>query len=119
MDEEESEMTLSFWYLLQESLWSVDWATEEDDGPDAAEAALLDWAESKRPEREAQEMPTNSNIMAAMPIYMELITVMKRKVTWPPQNELATWPRGALTISGPQLSCLTQTYLDQVDKFQV
>ena len=111
-------MTLSFWYLLQESLWSVDWTTE-DDGPGAAEAALLDWVESKTSEKEMQSIPTNSNIMAATSIYMELVKVLRRKVTWPPQNELATWPRGVFTALWSLSSQLTLIRIDQVDKFQV
>ena len=87
-------MTLSFWYLLQESLWSVDWTTEEDGGVGVQEAALLDWAESTSGNEKDEQTTTNSNIMAATPIYTELIKVLRRKVTWPRQTELATWPRG-------------------------
>lgn len=92
VDEEESEMTLSFWYLLQESLWSIDWLTEEDGGPGVQEAALLDWVETVSKENEVEAQ--NPNIVAATPIYTSLVKVLRRKVTWPPQAELDSWPRG-------------------------
>ena len=82
VDEEESEMTLSFWYLLQESLWSVDYVE------DGAVDALQDWAESlgtnaeeKAPEEDRGAIAQN----AAIPIYMALVQVLKRKATWPPK----------------------------------
>ncbi|KAH8115086.1 ARM repeat-containing protein [Phellopilus nigrolimitatus] len=98
VDEEESEMTLSFWYLLQEALWSVDYGDSE------AEAALADWAESVQGTGESGQKvkeSSRSDPGAATPIYAELVQVLKRKVTWPERAELATWAR------------------DQVDKFQV
>lgn len=91
IDEEESEMTLSFWYLLQEALWNVDYGDD-----DAAESALTDWAESvqgKQDSRQASEEP-KSNPGVATPIYAELVQVLKRKVSWPGKAELATWTKG-------------------------
>lgn len=92
VDEEESEMTLSFWYLLQESLWSVDFG----DGYSEAEDALVDWAESiQGPDAGAVRAQSGSQPGAAVPIYMELVQALKRKVTWPEKEVLATWTRGA------------------------
>lgn len=71
-DEEESEMTLGFWYLLQEALWSVDYAAYEGQG-DAVESAQ--WA-------------------VAQALYMELVATLKRKVTWPGKQQLAGWAKG-------------------------
>jgi hypothetical protein len=116
VDEEESEMTLSFWYLLQESLWSVDWTAEED-GPGASEAALLSWSDSVSGSKESES--PNSNIMAATPIYTALIKVLRRKVTWPRQVELASWPRGERLDRVGFLSSVLMRLIDQVDKFQV
>ncbi|KAL5498163.1 hypothetical protein ACEPAH_2293 [Sanghuangporus vaninii] len=99
VDEEESEMTLSFWYLLQEALWSVDY------GVDVAEDVLAEWAESiqgkssdTRPDYEEFKAPDHG---PARPIYIELIQILRKKVTWPRRSELARWTR------------------DQIDKFQV
>ncbi|THH07205.1 hypothetical protein EW145_g3549 [Phellinidium pouzarii] len=97
-DEEESEMTLSFWYLLQEALWSVDY------GGDAADAALSDWAESIQGGSSSMQSsgePSQSDPGAAKPIYNELVQVLKKKVTWPNRAELSSWSK------------------DQVDKFLV
>ena len=88
-------MTLSFWYLLQEALWNVDY------GDDTAESALEDWAESiqgNQGSRQASEEP-KSNPSVATPIYAELVQVLKRKVTWPGKAELATWTKGSSTCS--------------------
>lgn len=93
VDEEESEMTLSFWYLLQEALWNVDY------GDDLAEAALGDWAESVQggsSSRQASEEPSRSDYGAVTPIYAELVRVLKRKATWPERAELARWTKGML-----------------------
>ncbi|EJD04736.1 ARM repeat-containing protein [Fomitiporia mediterranea MF3/22] len=98
VDEDESEMTLSFWYLLQEALWTVDY------GDDLAEAALEDWAESVQgggTSRQGSVEPSRPDYGAATPIYTELVQVLKRKVTWPEKTELARWTK------------------DQIDAFQV
>lgn len=93
VDEDESEMTLSFWYLLQESLWSVDYSSQ----PDPVEAALDDWAESlgasAQTATEAEEQEPVSH-GAAVPIYQALVQVLKRKVTWPPKSILVSWTKG-------------------------
>ena len=68
VDEDESEMTLSFWYLLQEALWTAEY-------PEPAAPGSDQWA-------------------VANALYLELVVVLKRKVTWPTTAELATWTRG-------------------------
>ncbi|CDO75722.1 hypothetical protein BN946_scf184493.g20 [Trametes cinnabarina] len=88
VDEEESEMTLSFWYLFQEALWNVDYGfdvTEDDDSGNLAE------------ERDRDMMPV------AKAVYSELVTVLRRKVVWPPRDILNRW---------------TRVLEDQRDKFQ-
>lgn len=69
IDEEESEMTLSFWYLLQEALWSVDFVT------DRTHTSEDQWT-------------------VANALYAELVTTLKRKVTWPNPAQLASWTKG-------------------------
>lgn len=77
VDEEDSELCLAFWYLLQESLWSVDFVNDVD--PD----------EKKQiEEKEEKEMQIPNEI------YTELVTILKRKVTWPPKDALGQWSKG-------------------------
>ncbi|KAI0791113.1 ARM repeat-containing protein [Abortiporus biennis] len=74
VDEEESEMTLGFWYLFQEALWNME-ADSEDGSEDAQRNAEKDqW-----------------NIAKA--VYSELVQVLRRKVVWPGRTELNKWTR--------------------------
>lgn len=75
IDEEESEMTLGFWYLFQESLWNVDFDEEEDTLADG-------------------EVKTESRMAVVHAVYVELVKVLRRKVAWPCQDGLASWTRG-------------------------
>jgi len=78
VDEEESEMTLGFWYLFQESLWSV----EYDEGDDERGSV---------PPADVEE----SNRLALVnAVYVELVRILRGKVAWPPQNILSGWPKG-------------------------
>ncbi|KAI0799725.1 ARM repeat-containing protein [Irpex lacteus] len=75
VDEEESEMTLGFWYLFQESLWSSGPDPDEDeDEPPSSKLSGEQWNVSKA-------------------VYLELIQVLRRKSVWPPKNVLQGWPR--------------------------
>ena len=67
IDEEESETTLSFWYLLQESLWEATYPDEE---------------------KQEQQMGI------AKELYREVVNTLRRKVTWP-ANPI-DWDAGAL-----------------------
>ncbi|EJD43963.1 ARM repeat-containing protein [Auricularia subglabra TFB-10046 SS5] len=60
-DEDESELVLPFWYLLQEALWNAD---TPEGGPH--------WE-------------------IAQQLYAEVVTILRKKATWPPANELRTW----------------------------
>ncbi|KZT19856.1 ARM repeat-containing protein [Neolentinus lepideus HHB14362 ss-1] len=78
VDEEESEMTLGFWYLFQEALWSVEYQfgfeeEEEDDGIDESD------------QREKNQWTI------ARAVYGELVRVLERKVKWPSREELGGW----------------------------
>ena len=69
IDEDESEMTLSFWYLLQEAIWSVDFS----------------------------EVPTHSaeeqwNIINGL--FSELVAILKRKIAFPDTTTLSHWHKG-------------------------
>ena len=70
VDEEESEITLSFWYLLQESLWTIDFVAEY-----ASEEGQ--WA-------------------IANALYTELSLALRRKITWPSEAILVTWTKGGV-----------------------
>ena len=73
VDEDESEMTLGFWYLFQEALWNVD-APASEDGNRVDETREKDmWA-------------------VARAVYAELVSALRRKVKWPgPKNR---WAKG-------------------------
>lgn len=80
VEEEESEMTLGFWYLFQEALWGGDLEYDSDSSIPPAN------------KREAEQM----NVAKA--VYSELMKVLQRKVTWPPKSELQTWPKGEIYV---------------------
>ncbi|KAG1744571.1 armadillo-type protein [Suillus paluster] len=63
VDEEASEMTLGFWYLFQESLWSVERVVP----------SLVDVEEKE------QWAVVNA-------VYVQLVEVLRRKVMWPDQQ---------------------------------
>lgn len=65
MDEEESELTLGFWYMLQESLWEADFPDDE------TQTKVMDLAKQ---------------------LYREVVSVLRRKVTWPAEN--GVWDAG-------------------------
>ncbi|RDB17659.1 Importin-13 [Hypsizygus marmoreus] len=66
VDEEESEMTLGFWYLFQEALWSTDFYFPED--------------EERRP---VQPDPQSAQVAMAKAVYSELVQILRRKVPFP------------------------------------
>ncbi|KZP33116.1 ARM repeat-containing protein [Athelia psychrophila] len=91
VDEEESEMTLGFWYLFQEALWSVDYTVEDGDEEPGQGRPLLDEEAEKEKQHE----------IVAKAVYSELVQTLRRKVTWPPATDLNEWAK------------------DQREKFQV
>ncbi|KAI0033743.1 armadillo-type protein [Vararia minispora EC-137] len=70
VDEEESEMTLGFWYTFQEALWSAE-VSEEDRSYQESENGMMEVSKA---------------------IYSELATVLRTKVRWP--SEKIRWPKG-------------------------
>ncbi|EGN94778.1 hypothetical protein SERLA73DRAFT_171188 [Serpula lacrymans var. lacrymans S7.3] len=77
VDEEESEMTLGFWYLFQESLWSVEYDLEEDEEG------------NRQPPQETDKEKEQWAVVKA--VYSELVQVLKRKVIWPDRTVLSGW----------------------------
>ena len=71
VDEEESEMTLSFWYLFQETLWSIDYDDAAVGGSKEDEVVAVSRA-----------------------VYSQLVQVLRRKMVWP--SPLSGWTRGML-----------------------
>lgn len=78
-DEEESELTLGFWYLFQEALWAAEY--EQD----------FDYTGEEVPDGRGQTEPPQWPIAKA--VYSELVQVLRRKVEWPDALTLRTWPR--------------------------
>lgn len=83
-DEEESELTLGFWYLFQEALWAAEY--EQD----------FDYTGEEVPDGRGQTEPPQWPIAKA--VYSELVQVLRRKVEWPDALTLRTWPRGVCII---------------------
>lgn len=75
VDEEESEMTLGFWYVFQEALWGGDLEYDSDSSVPPPNR------------REGEQMSV------AKAVYGELVKVLQRKVTWPEESVLQSWPR--------------------------
>ncbi|KAG1808060.1 armadillo-type protein [Suillus subaureus] len=78
VDEEESEMTLGFWYLFQESLWSVEYEDQAED--QGGIPSLLDVKEKE------QWAVVNA-------VYVQLVEILRRKVMWPDQRTLSYWAK--------------------------
>lgn len=77
VDEEESEMTLGFWYLFQEALW-----------------ASSDHESEQETDNEALEKQEKQQWVVAKAVYTELVKVLRRKVVWPSAREQQTWAKG-------------------------
>ena len=99
-DEEESEMTLGFWYLFQEALWSTNYYFE--DGEDGVVPGGPD--------------VEGSQWIIAKAVYRELVQVLRRKVVWPPQAVLGGWAKGKSCISPGQVT--NDGFADQKEKFR-
>ncbi|KAF9443602.1 ARM repeat-containing protein [Macrolepiota fuliginosa MF-IS2] len=89
VDEDESEMTLGFWYLFQEALWATDYHTEDGEGDVGEFAEPIVSGDAREKEQ----------VRVAKAVYIELVQVLRRKVMFPPSG--SGWSK------------------DQVDKFQV
>lgn len=96
-DEDESEMTLGFWYLFQEALWSTDYYFEDEagGGSGVSEKEEDQWVISKA-------------------VYSELVQVLRRKVVWPANAILGGWVKGELCSSDGWL--LTQHFCSQINE---
>lgn len=81
VDEDESEMTLGFWYLFQESLWSVEYDDVDDD-------------KGSVPPADTEE---RNRMVLVNAVYVELVKILRSKVAWPPQSILNGWPKGGLS----------------------
>ena len=93
VDEEESEMTLGFWYLYQEALWCTNYYFEDGDG----ERSSVPPDTGEGPE-----------VLMAKAVYSELVKVLRRKVVFPPSG--TGWLRGWTFIF---LSCRIHHYFNR------
>jgi hypothetical protein len=90
-DEEESELTLSFWYLFQEALWCTDFYVGDDE-----QGATGDTAKEGVDGHPAQ-------VGMAKAVYSELVRVLRRKVAYPPPpsgsgNGNGGWSKGLFFV---------------------
>jgi hypothetical protein len=101
VDEEESELTLGFWYLFQEALWSASHDSQSDDrlhtsdsdGEEHSQSLLQDGETS----RENEETERAHWVMVKT-IYAELVKVLRRKVVWPGREVLSMWTNGECDV---------------------
>lgn len=114
-DEDESEMTLGFWYLFQEALWGTDYYFDQDgNGVEVDQDGVETWGKDGK-EKEKERMDV------AKAVYSELVQTLRRKVRIPPAELAARWPKGVF----PSILCIGSaelidvSILDQMDKFQV
>ena len=101
IDEEESEMTLGFWYLYQEALWCTDYYLE--DGGEERSSVPLDTGNRG----EAQE------VLMAKAVYSELVKVLRRKVAFPPAG--SGWLRGRTSLRLVSMNHHVHHYLNRSD----
>ena len=97
IDEEESELTLGFWYLFQETFWSTDFYTSGEE------------------EQTALERNGPEQVAMARAVYFEVIKVLRRKATFPIPG--SSWSKGNINLDVKRLSA--DHIVDQVEKFQV
>ena len=71
-------MTLGFWYLFQESLWSVEYDEDDDERGSAPPANVEE----------------RNRLALVNAVYVELVRILRSKVAWPPQSILGGWPKG-------------------------
>ena len=87
VDEEESELVLPFWYLLQEALW--------DASPSAAADQSFEELEDEPPTTTGVPPHLDTaDLDIAQALYTEVVAVLRRKATWPPQDQLRSWTKG-------------------------
>lgn len=96
IDEEESDLTLAFWYLFQESLWTADYHPDFDD--DGTGLSGLEGEQAT----------------VTQALYRELVQILRRKVVWPSD---CSWPRGKPLYLQPYF--ILRRHPDQCEKFQV
>jgi len=83
VDEEESELTLGFWYLYQEALWNTEYFTED---PETERSSIP-------PEEAGTTNGDFQQMRLAKAVYMELIKVLRNKVVFPPPG--SGWSKGS------------------------
>ncbi|KIM23910.1 hypothetical protein M408DRAFT_248853 [Serendipita vermifera MAFF 305830] len=118
IEEEDSEATLGFWYLLQESLWEVveigneddeednlDWvamanshsirnavrqasgeAEMVEDDDDLTPALMSPHDDERPPSLKAPKEPDMAQLL-----FTEVVSILRRKITWPKKSEMADW----------------------------
>jgi hypothetical protein len=96
VDEEESEITLSFWYRLQEEIWNTDYNLREhhsyaDDELDQSDLFAVAAVAAGTTSDKALTAEGEVLWKLSQNVYRELIKYLKVKVTWPPKEQLQRW----------------------------
>ena len=85
VNEDESEMTLGFWYLFQEALWST--PSDEDT-----------WEEEAGTRFDVMGEKEKEHWIVVKAVYSELVMTLRRKVVWPGRDYLSGWTSGELLL---------------------
>jgi hypothetical protein len=82
---------LNFWFRLQEEIWNADFSSShwqpQDPQDELFESLGQPVSQPPAPDDEKSE----DKWQFCLTLYRRLIEVLRRKVTWPPQEELSTW----------------------------
>ena len=89
MNGEESELTLQFWYILQEALWTTDFY---QDGANAIADDVSD--PSQGPDGTVAPTRPSPQVEVTKAVYRELVQVLRRKVAFSPSGN--GWSKGEL-----------------------
>lgn len=117
-------MTLPFWYLFQEALWSTDTDSDSgfyvrwDEGGGEVDASVAGEGAYK----EGHARVHTAQVAMEKAVYSELVRVLRRKVVFPPPGSASGngWSKGLLVASLVCLLLIADSLVsDQVDKFQV
>lgn len=92
VDEEESDLTLGFWYLFQEALWNID--LDEDEEEQTAPGRII------VPSSSTAELEVNEQqqMNIAKVVYAEAVRILRRKAVWPDRMTLRSWSKGVLLV---------------------
>lgn len=97
-DESVSDLTLNFWYMLQESLGDLqadgsDDSLEHNDGQEEDRPIILSTISTASSITGLDRQSLQAIKEASIHVYIRLTEVLRKKLEYPPHNEWLTWTR--------------------------